>query len=40
VIFTGLTIEFLKEFGAGLWVTFPQLLTLATAIIVLGQVVG
>ena len=40
MIFTGLTITFLKEFGAGLWVTFPLLLTLATAIILLGQIVG
>jgi voltage-gated potassium channel len=40
MIFTGLTITFLKEFGAGLWVTFPLLLTLATVITLLGQVVG
>jgi hypothetical protein len=29
VIFTGLTITFLKEFSVGLWLTFPLLLTLA-----------
>ena len=40
MIFTGLTITFLKEFGVGLWLTFPLLLTLAAAITVLGQVVG
>jgi len=40
MIFTGLTITFLKEFGAGLWVTFPLLLTLATVITLLGQIVG
>jgi Ion channel len=40
MIFTGLTITFLKEFGAGLWVTLPLLLTLATVITLLGQVVG
>ena len=39
MIFTGLTITFLKEFGVGLWLTFPLLLTLAAAITVLGQVV-
>lgn len=40
MIFTGLTITFLKEFGAGIWVTFPLLLTLATAITLSGQIVG
>ena len=40
MIFTGLTITFLKEFSVGLWLTFPLLLTLAAAITVLGQVVG
>jgi len=40
LIFTGLTITFVKEFGVGLWVTFPLLLSLAAAITVLGQFVG
>jgi hypothetical protein len=40
LIFTGLTITFLKEFSVGLWLTFPLLLTLAAAITVLRQVVG
>lgn len=40
MISTGLTITFLKEFGAGLWVTLPLLLSLAMAITLLGQVVG
>lgn len=40
MIFTGLTITFLKEFGAGLWLTLPLLLTLAAAILLLGQFVG
>jgi len=39
-MFTGLTITFLKEFGTGLWLTFPLLFTLAAAIIVLGQFIG
>jgi hypothetical protein len=39
-MFTGLTITFLKEYGYGLLVSFPLLLTLAAAIILLGQVVG
>jgi hypothetical protein len=36
----GLTITFLREFGAGLWVAFPMLLTLALLIALLGQLVG
>jgi voltage-gated potassium channel len=40
LIFTGLTITFLKQFGLGLWLTFPLLLTLAAAIALLGQAVG
>jgi voltage-gated potassium channel len=40
MVFKGLTITFLKEFGVGLLVTFPLLLTLATAITLLGQIVG
>ena len=39
-MFTGLTITFLKEFGTGLWLTFPLLFTLAAVIIVLGQFIG
>jgi voltage-gated potassium channel len=40
MIFFGLTITFLKEFGAGLWVTLPLLLTLTTGITLLGQAAG
>jgi voltage-gated potassium channel len=40
LIFTGLTITFLKEFCAGLWLTLPLLLSLAAAITLLGQFVG
>jgi len=36
----GLTITFLKEFGAGLWLTFPLLLSVAAVIVVLGQFIG
>jgi len=36
----GLTITFLKQFGIGLWLTFPLLLSLAAAITLLGQTVG
>lgn len=36
----GLTITFLKEFGRGLWLTFPLLFTLLAAIITLGQITG
>lgn len=39
-MFTGLTITFLKEFGVGLWLTFPLLFSLAAVIIVLGQLIG
>ncbi len=39
-MFTGLTITFLKEFGIGLWLTFPLSLSLAAVITVLGQLVG
>ena len=37
---SGLTIEFVKQFGIGLWVTSPLLLSLAAAIGVLGYIVG
>jgi voltage-gated potassium channel len=40
LLFTGLTTAFLKEFVFDLWVTSPLWLTLATAVIVLGQLVG
>lgn len=40
MIFTGLTFTFLKQFGIGLWLTFPLSLSLAAAITLLGQVVG
>lgn len=40
MILTGLTITFLKEFGAGLWLTLPLLLSLGAAITLLGQFVG
>ena len=36
----GLTITFLKQFGIGLWLTLPLLLSLAAAITLLGQTVG
>jgi voltage-gated potassium channel len=40
MIFTGLTISFLRHFGFGLWVTSPLLLSLIVAITLLGLVVG
>ena len=40
MFFTGLTTTFLKEFFFDLWVTSPLWLTLATAVTLLGQVVG
>ena len=40
MLFTGLMITFLKQFGFGLWLTFPLTLTLLAVITVLGQVVG
>jgi ion channel len=36
----GLTVTFLRQFGIGLWLTFPLLLSLAAAITLLGQTVG
>jgi voltage-gated potassium channel len=39
-MFTGLTITFVKEFGTGLWLTFPLLFSLAAVITVLGQLIG
>lgn len=40
MLLSGLTITFLKEFGIGVWVTFPLLLTLAVVITLLGQIAG
>jgi voltage-gated potassium channel len=40
LLFSGLTTTFLKEFVFGLWVTSPLLLSLALAVLVLGQIVG
>jgi len=40
LIFTGLTLDFLKQFGIGLWLTLPVLLSLAAAVTILGQFVG
>jgi voltage-gated potassium channel len=39
-MFTGMTITFLREFGIGLWVAGPVVLSLAILIVVLGQFVG
>jgi voltage-gated potassium channel len=39
-MFTGFTIDFMKEFGLGLWLTFPLLFSLSAVIIILGQLVG
>ena len=36
----GLTFTFLKQFGVGLFLTFPLLLSLAALITLLGQAVG
>lgn len=40
MLFTGLTLRFLKEFAVALWLTFPLLLSLALIISLLGQIVG
>jgi len=40
VLFSGVTVTFLREFFVGLWLTFPMLLSLAVAISVLGKVGG
>ena len=40
MVFGGLTITFLKQFGFGLWLTFPLLLTLFITITILGRAVG
>ena len=40
MIFTGITITFLKQLIFGLWLTFPLLLSLAAGITLLGLGVG
>lgn len=40
MLFTGLTVTFLKQFCVGLWLTLPLLLSLALGITLLGQAVG
>ena len=40
LLFTGLTLTFLKQFGVGVWLTLPLLVSLALGIILLGQAVG
>jgi voltage-gated potassium channel Kch len=40
LLFSGLTITFLKQVGIGLWLGLPLLLSLAAAIAVLGLVAG
>jgi voltage-gated potassium channel len=39
-MFTGMTIKFLREFGTGLWVAAPVLLSLGLVIVLLGRFVG
>jgi hypothetical protein len=40
LLFTGLTVTFLKQFCLGLWLTLPLSMSLALAITLLGQAVG
>jgi voltage-gated potassium channel len=40
LLFTGITVAFLKKFALGLWETFPLLLSLGVAIALLGYWVG
>ena len=40
MLFTGITVVFLKQFGFALWETFPLLLSLGMAIALLGYTVG
>jgi voltage-gated potassium channel len=40
LLFTGLTLTFLKQFGIGVWLTLPLLSSLALGIILLGHAVG
>ncbi len=38
MLFSGITVTFLKEFFVGLWLTLPMLSSLAVGIVVLGRV--
>lgn len=40
MLFTGVTVTFLKQFCIGLWLTLPLSVSLALAVTLLGQVVG
>jgi ion channel len=40
LLFTGLTVTFLKQFCLGLWLTLPLSVSLALGITLLGQAVG
>ena len=40
LLFSGLTISFIKDFLLGLWLTLPLWLSLVAFIIALGQIVG
>ncbi len=40
MLFTGLTVTFLRQFCVGLWLTLPLLLSLALSISLLGLAVG
>jgi len=40
LLFSGVTLSFLRQFCFGLWLTLPLLLSLALVIIFLGQAVG
>ena len=40
MLFSGLTITFLKEFAFGLWLALPLFLSLAAAIVALGLLAG
>lgn len=40
MLFSGLTITFLKQFCIGIWLTLPLLVSLALAITLLGRAVG
>lgn len=40
LLLSGLTVTFLKEFGVGIWLTLPVVLSLAVFIVALGQVAG
>lgn len=40
MLFSGLTVAFVKQFCFGLWLTFPLLVSLVLGIALLGQAVG